>query len=225
MKKILLLLLSLTLVFGCLTSCGNNNGANTDAGNGANAPEKGTVDYIAYVVSNSLPTRIVTHTNFVDDSDTLSGVYTTEVDRENKKTQFSFEYDRIAIPGVDNSEDYVKTEAGLVQFKDGMVLRSEGSDWETLGDGYLTLSLSIVQSMLATAEVSEDGCDLVATVSAQNTERVFGSAIDAKGDVTLEIDTNGTYLYSVKISYVANGTDASITVETSYEYAPIVFDF
>ena len=224
MKKFLLLLLSLTLVFGCLTSCGGN-GANADSGNGNTAPEKGTVEYVASVVDASAPTKIVTHVNYAYGEDTLRGVYTTEIDRANNKSQFSFEYDRIAIPGVDDSDDYLKTETGLVQFKDDMVLRSEGSDWETLGKGYLTLSLSIVKSMLATAEVSEDGFDLVATVSAQNTERVFGSAIDANGDVTLEIDTNGSYLYSVKISYVANGTNAAVTVETSYEYAPIVFDF
>ena len=222
MKKFLLLLLSMTLVFSCFISCGNNSGNGNQGGVSA---EKGTVEYVAEVVAASLPTKIVTHVNYVFGEDIFEGVYSTEMDRVNKKTQFSFEYDRMAIPGEDVSDDYIKTESGVVLFKDGEVLRSEGSDWETLGDGYLTLSLSIVQSMLATAEVSEDGCDLVATVSAQNTERVFGSAIDAKGDVTLEIDTNGTYLYSVKISYVANGTDASITVETSYEYAPIVFDF
>ena len=224
MKKFLLLLLSLTLVFGCLTSCGNNNNGGGNTGD-ANKAEKGTVEYVAAVVSASTPTRIITHVNYVHDGDTFAGIYTTEIDRANKKTQFSFEYDRMAIPGEDVSDDYIKTESGLVQFKDGEVLRSEGSDWETLGEGYLTLSLSVVKSMFTTSELSEDGFDLVATVSAQNTERVFGSAIDAEGDVTLEIDTNGTYLYNVKVSYVAKTTGANVTVETSYEYAPVVFDF
>jgi len=221
MKKFLLLLLSLTLVFSCLVSCGlkkNDNDNKIDA-------EKGTVEYVAAIVAQSLPTKIVTQTKYVSDDDVFEGFYETEIDRANKKTEFSFEYQRIAIPGEDISDGYKKTEKGLVQFREGEVLRSEGSDWETLGEGYLNLSLSVVQSMLKTYTVSEDSFDLTSTVAVENTQRVFGSAINAEGDVTLDIDTNGKYLYSVKISYVSADTGALVEVNTSYEYAPVTFDF
>ena len=222
MKKFLLLLLSLTLVFSCLVSCENNEGGGNS--NDKIDAEKGTVEYVAAVVSTSEPTKIVTHVNYVG-ADTLSGIYTTEIDRTNGKTQFGFKYDRIAIPGEDLSDGYIKTEEGTVQFKDGQVLRAEGASWETLGEGYLTLSLTVTKSLFNTVELSEDGYTLTATVAPENTERVFGSAISANGDVSVEIKINEKYLYSVKISYVAKGTNANVTNETTYEYAPVIFDF
>lgn len=218
MKKIILLILTLSLALGVFASCSKKNDSTEPKGDG-------TVESTAKIISESLPTRVVTLVSYTSGNDVFESSYKNEIDRAGGKSEFTFTFQRLAIPGEDQSDSHIKTESGKVQFKDGQVLRAEGANWEELGEGYLELALTVTESLLKTFEYSEDGCDLTATIAPENSKRVFGTAISAEGDITLKIDTNGTYLYGAEISYVAKGTGSEVVIKTSYEYAPITFDF
>lgn len=222
MKKLICLLLAIVCVFS-FVACADKE--NPDDSTDSSTDSVGKLDAINEIISSSLPTTIVTHVKYAYEDETFGGNYVTEIDRANNKSQFNFTYERAAIPGEDAGNSYKKSVTGLVQFKDGEVKRHEGADWQTLGQGYLELELSLSETKLKDIEFSEDGKSLTAKISAENTVRVFGSAISADGDVSLSIETNGEYLYNVSISYTAVDTGAAVTVNTSYEYAPVALDF
>ena len=212
MKKIVCLLLALMCVFTAV-SC-----------NSANSIKKGTLNTISETVSSSSPTKIVTRTEYVG-RDTLTAMYVTQIDRASGKSQFDFEYERYSeieemIPGG------IKKVTGTIYYAaDGSVTSSEGETWsadEALG--YLSESINLDKSAFKSHELADNGNDLKAYVAAEDSLRVFGSNIDADGDILLEVDTNGTYLYSIKISYTAKGTGDMVVVNTSYDYSLIVLD-
>ncbi|MBQ9070862.1 MAG: hypothetical protein IJY23_05900 [Clostridia bacterium] len=213
MKKIICLLLILVCAVACV-SCG-----------GVKKVFKiGTLETIKETVESSAPTKIVTRTEYVG-VDTLSSMYITQKDRASGKAQFDFEYQRYAtveemIPGG------IKTVSGTVYYAaDGTVSSASGESWSAdEAIGYLSESLNLEKSGFKSHELSDSGNDLKAYVSAEDSLRVFGSNIDAEGDILLEVDTNGKYLYNVKISYTAKGTGATVVINTSYDYSLITLD-
>ena len=212
MKKIVCLLLALMCVFAAV-SC-----------NSASSLKKGTLKTISETVNASVPTKIVTRTEYVG-RDTLTAMYITQIDRASGKSQFDFEYERYSkieemVPGG------IKKISGTVYYaQDGSVTNSDGESWsadEALG--YLPDGISIDKSAFKSYELTDNGNDLKAYVAAEDSLRVFGSNIDAEGDILLEVDTNGTYLYSIKITYTAKGTGDVVVVNTSYDYSLIVLE-
>ena len=213
MKRIVCLLLALICVFVAV-SCDSTK----------KTLKKGTLKTIGETVESSSPTKIVTRTEYVG-VDTLTAMYVTQIDRASGKSQFDFEYDRYSkieemVPGG------IKTTSGTIYYAaDGSVTSSTGDAWsadEALG--YLSDSIQLDKSGFKSHELSDNGNDLKAYVAAEDSLRVFGSNIDAEGDILLEVDTNGTYLYSIKISYTAKGTGAVVVVNTSYDYSLIVLE-
>ena len=228
MKKIICLLLALLCTFA-MFSCNEDTPPatdNNDNGNNQQAPEGNPeLDNLIAVINSSKPTKIVTHTDYKYGDDVFKGRYTTYIDRANNKSQFDFSYQRMAVPGEDISDSHIMTIPGTVYYKDGQVSDTEGALWSDPGYGYLELALSLSANKLDNITFSEDGEDMTATVSAENSIRVFGTAIAADGDITIEIDTNGKYLYTVKISYTAKDTGAIVAINTSYDYANVTLDF
>ena len=230
MKKIICLLLALVCTFA-IVSCNkddtpdtgdqnNNQGANTN--NDTTATE---LEALNAVIAGSKPTQIVTHADYTVSGETLKGRYTTVIDRAANKSQFDFSYQRIAIPGEDISDSHIMTIAGKVYYKDGQISDTEGDVWTSAGVGYLPFSFDFSVNKLDNIEFSNNGDDMTATVSAENAIRVFGTAIDAEGDITISVDTNGEYLYSVMISYTSAEIGATVTVNTTYDYASVALDF
>ena len=80
--------------------------------------------------------------------------------------------------------------------------------------------INISTSSFKTYELKNNGADLTGTVAAKDAKRVFGEDIAAASDIDVEIDTNGTYLYTVTIEYTT-ASGATIRVSTSYDYAVI----
>lgn len=212
MKKIVCLLLVLACSFA-MFACGDKG--------------KSDVDGISKIVNESLATKIVTQVDYVPvDDDALSGIYTTSVDRNSKKSQFTFVYSRYATV-EEMHTGYTKTVEGSVWYdSNGQVSRDEGDTWEPNdAPAYLSHSLDISAARFVSVTISEDGTDLTAEIAPSETKRVFGTEISAEGNVVLNVDTNGTYLYEIKVTYTAKDTGAKVTVVTSYDYGEVKFDF
>ena len=224
MKKIICLLLALCCTFA-MFSCNKDNGNDNGGGNGNE--QSSAIAAINSIIGEANPTRMVTHVDYKNGEETYKGRYTTEVDRAANKSIFDFSYQRLAIPGEDVSDSHIMTLAGKVYYKDGEVSRNEGANWEAVGagQGYLEFSVDLSESKLKSYEFSEDECDLTATVSKENAIRVFGTDIDCDGDITVTVDTNGEYLYGIKITYTAKDTGATVVITTTYDYAAVSLGF
>ena len=233
MKKILCLLLTFVLVFACV-SCNkdkgddkndggdntNNNNNNNDANDNAND----NVDYVAEIfatVNSSDPTQIVSKIDYTVGNKTFTSSYTTERDSQTGVERFEFHIKRYAtieelLPGN------VKELNGKVwKNADGSVINSEGDAWSADDAvGFLSEMLDVKKEFFKSVELSDNNKDLSAVISAENSERVFGSQINASGDITLTIDTNGTYLYQITVKYTT-ASGALINIVTSYDYSII----
>ena len=215
MKKILCLLLTLVLVFACV-SCGKFG---KDKGGDES---EGTVETIAATVNSSNPTEIVTKVDYIaEGQETLTSSYVTEKDAENGIERFVFHTQRYADVEELVPDNIKKLDGTVWKNADGSVKNSKG-DVFSKNDavGYVSEKLNVVKSAFKTYELKDGGNDLSATVEAKNAEIVFGTDIKAVGDISIEIDTNGIYLYNVSVSYTTE-TGAKVNITTSYGYAVV----
>ena len=211
MKKILALLLAVLCIFS-VVSCGKDK--TDDNSTGATAEQ---VAAIANVINSSAPTTIVTVTEYAYGEDTYKGRFETEIDKDLTKSIFTYSYARPARV-EDAAASSIVNVAGKVYYRDGQVSVNEGDAWNAAGSAYMELNLNLEASMLKSYTVSEDGGTLTATATAENAKRILGAEISAEGDVTIVITTNTVYLYNVRVTYTAEGTGASVVVDTSYDY-------
>ena len=221
MKKILCLLLTLVLSIG-LVSCNLIGGKDSDDGNGANGNQGGSVDTIAATVNSSTPTQIVTKVDYTAAGmSTVTSSYVTERDSKTGAEKFTFHIVRYATV-EEMLPSATKTIEGTVwKNADGSVTNSNGDSWSAADAvGYLAEKLNLKSSYFKSYEISDNGNDLTAYVTAANSERVFGAKIDASGDIKLVVDTNGTYLYNVTVTY-ETVSGATVNIVTSYDYAVI----
>ena len=220
MKKILALLLAMCCVFSVM-SCGNKDDEEP-SGEPAFTPEQ--VAAIAEIIKTSNPTVIVTVTDYVVGEDEYKGMFETEIDNKNNKSQFTFSYTRPAV--VEDMNDSPEVEvSGKVCYSNGKVSLNEGDDWQQSDSVYVELDISLDASKLKSYSLSEDGKILTAVATAENAERILGTKISAEGDVTIVITTSSVYLYNVRVSYTAKTTGASVVIDTSYDYKAITLDF
>lgn len=212
MKKFICLLLVLACSFA-MFSCGKKG--------------KSDVDGISKIVNESVATKIVTKVDYVPvDDEALSGVYTTSLDRATGKSQFSFRYTRYVDPS-EMYPEYIKPMEGAIWYDaNGEISRDSGETWEpNTVKPYLQYSLDVSAARFVSVTFSEDGTDMTAEIDPSESKRAFGTDISANGNITLEIKTDGTYLYEVTVKYTAKDTGALVTVITSYDYSEINFDF
>lgn len=214
MKKIFCLLLTLVLTFACV-SCNGIGKKNEEE------PE-GTVETISATVNSSTPTQIVTKVDYiVENEETLTSSYITEKDTNSGVERFTFHTKR--YPTVEEMSPVAikEIQGSITKDADGNVKSSDGDTWSKAeAVGYLPEKLNVIKSAFKTHTLKDKGNDLVATIAAADAERVFGADIGAAGDISLEIDTNGTYLYKVTVSYTT-ASGATIIVTTSYDYGVI----
>ena len=210
MKKIICLLLAVTCIFA-MASCGSKAS-------------------IEDVIANSKPTEVTTFVDYMGTTDKLEGRYTTRID--GAKSLMEYSYQRYAEPS-EMHEGRIKTVTGTVWYYNGQVSHDEGATWvSSTTQDVVTINLRFEKDKFETYEYSDDGNSITATLKAEYSERVLGVAIDTatnaetgeKSLITLAVNTNGTYLYSVRITYVAV-SGATVDVNTSYTYSPVTLDF
>lgn len=221
MKKILCLLLTLVLSFG-LVSCNLFGGKDSDDGNDTNANQVSAVDTIANTVNTSSPTQIVTKVDYTAKGEsTITSSYTTERDAKTGAEKFEYHIVRYATVEEMLPSGLKEIKGSVQKNADGSIIASTGDAWSAVDAvGYLAEKLNLKESYLKSFESSDNGNDLTAYVTAANSERVFGVTIAADGDIKVVIDTNGTYLYNVTVTYVTE-SGATVSIVTSYDYAVI----
>ena len=215
MKKLLCLLLALV----CMTACVSCfDGGDNDDDNGAAA----TVETIAGIINGSTPTKITTKVEYIaEGEETIVSSYDTEKDEANGIYVFTFNAKRQA--SVEEClPDNIKSISGTVRYNaDGTIVASTGDTWsQEDAVGYLAEMINISTSSFKSFELKNNGEDLIGAIAAKDAKRVFGANLGATSDITVEIDTNGTYLYKITIEYTAS-SGATVKVSTSYDYAVI----
>ena len=108
----------------------------------------------------------------------------------------------------------------------GTVSQTQGDTWDPNNvPAYLANALDISEARFASVTISEDGTDMTAEITPEESKRAFGAEIASEGNITVDIITDGTYLYRITVKYTAKDTGALVTVDTSYDYGKVEFDF
>ncbi len=206
MKKFVIVLLVLSLL--CLNSCGLFNKEDD---------QPSAVEIICETANSSTPTKITTEVNYVTNSgDPLKGYYVTTTDGTN--AIFEYYYERLATPAesiASGNSDRIISFEGIINFKDGTYFGDE-EEWKPGSGTAFDLKFNMDAEILSDAVVNEDGNILDATVSAEELVSLIGTDLNAIGDATISLTTNGVNLTAVTVSCAtANGT---ITIRTSYTY-------
>jgi hypothetical protein len=207
MKKFVIMLLVISILG--LTSCGLLEKV------GIGNPD-GTTE-ICEMVKQSTPTQVNTDVNYLTNSgDKLTGFYETVTDGTN--VIFKYDYQRFATPAESvesGNSDRILAFEGVINFKDGVYFGDE-EEWKPGSGTAFDIAFNIDSSLLKEEVVNEDGNILDAKIAQENIAEFIGTNLNAVGDATVSITTNGVNLTAISISCAtANGT---VTIRTSYTY-------
>ena len=212
MKKILILILALSLTLA-FASCNDQTGSEEP------------IDIFKAIYDLSEPTKAVTTVVETHGIHTLNATYTYTKGQVDGKTatQYVAVYDKFetvedGISDVITGPIVTVTESK--EYVEGKGVRENGGSWKK-GDDFAPAKGDMILNL--SAELLPDYSYFenlfAATVSAENTETVFGVSIPA--DVELEIETNGVVVTAVTIRYSIEEDDEipEIVVEMRTEYA------
>lgn len=215
MKKLLCLLLAMVCMVSCVSCFGKDKDDDGDK-------TAATVETIAGIINSSNPTQITTKVEYiVEGEETLVSSYNTERDEAKGIYAFSFTCRRKASI-EELLPDDVKTATGTVWYNaDGSIKASNGDEWSKEDAvGYLPEMININTASFKSYTIKNDGADLSGKIDAKDAKKVFGAEIGAASDITVDIDTNGTYLYTMSVEYTTS-TGATVKITTSYDYAAV----
>ena len=210
MKKFVILLLVFAIL--SLTGCGlfgQKDGA-TDVG----------ASLICEIANNSKPTKITTEVNYVTNTgDTLLGHYVTTTDGVD--AIFEYDYQRFATPAESlesGNYDRIISSKGVINYKDGSYYSGDEELWKPGTGTAYDLKFNMDASLLKDVVLNEDASSLDAKVSAENLKALIGTDLNASGDATVSITTNGINLTGITVSCsTANG---NIVIRSSFTYNP-----
>ena len=212
MKKILCLILALATLVGsvfALASCGGDD-------------EELTLYEIAKTSSPTKTVTIVEYTTYTGDE--LDGYYSVE--KEGGNSIFYYNYNRPLTPeeAIElGTTDRIYNFEGYVYHKDNKY-STDGVTYSDITPDETPFKFNLQENYLTGATLNEEGTRLEATVTASNAIQLFGSALKALGDVQLVVETDGTYLREVTLTYTTV-TNATVKVTTSYSYNSITLEF
>ena len=124
---------------------------------------------------------------------------------------------------ADGTDELVKKIDGILYYKNGKSM-TEGSEFDSSLPAINLASFALRADKLDGISISEDGFVLTATVKAANAEDIFGVALATSGDISLRVETDATYARRISVSYTT-ASGAEVTIETSYQYAPVKLEF
>jgi len=169
-------------------------------------------------VNNSQPNLIVTKTAVTNSAleATATGFYRTEINGENYV--FSYKYDKFNKIGEGTSQ--ISTVGPhTIEYTDGHYFLDGTEVYARPNPEVLNVDLNLNKNLLGNYVISVDGDRLDTKVSAANAEKILGVKISATGDVQITVQTDGTHLWMVSVSYTDNQT--KVTIDTSYTYEPV----
>lgn len=207
MKKFVIMLLVISILG--LTSCGLLQKV------GIGAPSE--ADLICEIANQSNPTKVATEVNYLTSAgDKLIGYYETTTDGTN--AIFKYYYERLATPAESvesGNSDRILSFEGTINFKDGVYFGDE-EEWKPGAGTAFDLKFNIDTELLKDVVVNEDGIILEAKVSPENLPAVIGTNLNAVGDATITVTTNGVNLTAITVTCTtASGT---VTIRSSYTY-------
>lgn len=209
MKKIISLLIALTLVFA-LFSCGGSS----------------DVDEFIDIFESSEPTMITTYTTLTTDDLSLESSQTTIVYGED--FEIRYEKQDLAIPGPGmNEDDYKVTTSGQIFYHNGLYSVDGGESWTTaMPDAAAEqIVFDLDAADIDECEVDRDGKRLTATLTAEQALALTGVEINANEDgVKLIIEHDGANLRAINISYTTEN-ETLVSIVTSYTYDAVVSPF
>ena len=209
MKKILCILLVLAVVFA-VASCRDD-------------VEETPAEIIKDIVDQSSPTKIVTIVQYISDGETLSSVYTTEIDKANNKSVLKYDIEKFGDIEAGDPDRIMKL-AGEIRYLNGAIKDTTEDSWSTAVDLAPAFELDVSRSLFAEYTVSEDGTTITGKVSGDNVALVLGTDQFSAEEINIKVMTNGTYIYSLDISYTT-ATGATVVVNTSDTHNTITLDF
>ena len=175
---------------------------------------------ICEIANKSRPTKITTDVSLVTTAgDSLAGYYVTTTDGSN--VIFEYYYEKLATPAesvaIGSTDRIIKTE-GVINYKDGSYYSGDNDKWIPGTGTAFDLKFHVDESVLRDVVFSEDKMSFEAKVSAEDLVKVIGTDLDAKGDATLSVETNGVNL--TMLSVVCETGNGTVSVRTSYTYNP-----
>ena len=148
--------------------------------------------------------------------DSLTGYYVTATDGTN--VIFDFEYERLATPAdsiAAGNFDRILPIEGTVYYKDG-VYYGDVEKWKPGTGTAFDLKFNVDEELFKDVVLNEDATKLTAKISAENLKAFIGTDLNATGDATVTLETNG---YNLTILEVACSTaNGQLSIRTSYTY-------
>ena len=210
MKKFVILLLVFSLLG--LTSCGLLGKV------GIGMP-KGTTD-ICEIANNSKPTKVTTEVSYITNaSDTLQGYYVTTTDGVD--VIFEYYYEKLATPAESlesGNYDRIISSEGVINYRDGSYYSGDEELWKPGTGTAFDLKFNVKESLLKEIVLNEDGSSLEAKVTPENLKDMIGTDLNASGDATVSITTNGANLTGITVS--CSTSTGNIVIRTSFTYNP-----
>lgn len=209
MKKILCLLLALVAVFS-IVACGEEEPPVVPP---AASAEEQFID----TVDSSEPTKITTLYSYItEEDDALNARYVTEI----KEDGYTFSYKKDRFAKIEEaSKDPIITEEGVVYYKDGQY-STDGETWfaEAPDVDAMVMKFDIsLDNIGENYSFNESYTELTVTTDNTGAKNILGIELDAIGEVTVKVTTNGKYLTLISVAYTTE-SGASVTLDTSYTY-------
>ena len=222
MKKTLCLILALLVAVTCalsLASCTQDPPSPTPD------PDRGPIVKDIYqIISESKPTKTVSEVSYTTSRGVkLDALYTLEISGGN--SIFKYEYKRFSDPAVEGQlgADPIIPVNGAVYFKDGKY-STDGINYTEDIPASHPLTFNIEENKLVDPILSPDGKTLIAIVTPADAALMFGSDLNATGEIVLEVVTEGVNVRLVKLSYTTR-TGAEVVINTSYSYGAVTLNF
>ena len=172
-----------------------------------------------YTIANeSNATSVTTQIDYTTaEGDSLDGWFAMQSEGNNAIIDYEFSRLQTVEEAAENGLGRIVTEKGKYYYIDGIYYKSgEGDPWIGAPDD-TEYKFNLDKAKLISPSVSQDGKMLVASMTPENCVEMFGFDIDAKDELVLVIETNGTNLTRLEIS-CTTVSGATVYIRSSYSY-------
>jgi hypothetical protein len=149
------------------------------------------------------------------------GRYVTTIYSENSINYYYKTETKAIVTPDEVYEGSKKVSEGTIEYVDGSFFHVDAEGNKTTATAMpnvdvLGADFKLEKQLLGKYRLPPDGKTLSTNLTADQAAQVLGVDIEANGNVTVRIETNGTYLAKVTVTY--SNDVASVSIETSYTY-------
>ena len=181
------------------------------------------VKSIYEIIDTVAPTKVVTVIEYkTAKGDELNGEFTTLLSGNNMILTYSYQMFSSFDDALEG-DDRIKTVAGAVYYRDGLY-SEDGFEWSAEAPSDVEVIFEFASELLLNPVISEDGNSLTAELTPANALVVFGSDLEADGNIALSIETNSVNLFRI-VASAETKSGADVTVKTSYTYNSVSLEY